>query len=239
MAILGVVALCLTAASCGEEPSGIALGAASRATVVEVVDAPASVTARAAATLTAPADGTLDTLHVQAGDRVRRGEVLAVIDSPTAQDRLDQAREARRAARRAGGGGGSVDLRGLQRATDAEARAAFAAARGAAGKIADADQRTALLTQVTAAQRRYDAAANAAGKAIRSVQRGVAGLSSALSALTAAQRVQAQQAYDLAKATVDALTLRAPLDGVVQLGGAGAASGSGGTSITDLLAAAG
>jgi hypothetical protein len=56
-----------------------------------------------------------------------------------------------------------------------------------------------------------------------------------MGALTAAQRLQAQQAYDLAKATVDALTLRAPIAGVVQLGGSagnGAASGS----LTDLLA---
>src|SRR5690606_36793455 len=41
----------------------------------------------------------------------------------------------------------------------------------------------------------------------------------AASAIGAAQRVQASQAYELAVATVEALTLRAPFDGVVQLGG--------------------
>jgi hypothetical protein len=54
-----------------------------------------------------------------------------------------------------------------------------------------------------------------------------------MNALTAAQRAQAQAAYDLAKSTVDALTLRAPVSGVVQMGGPAA----GGTvaSLGDLL----
>ena len=62
----------------------------------------------------------------------------------------------------------------------------------------------------------------------------MAGLASAVSALGSAQRLQAQQAYDLAATANDALTLRAPVSGVVQLGG----TASGGTpSLTDLLAA--
>jgi multidrug efflux pump subunit AcrA (membrane-fusion protein) len=230
-----LLAFTLTAASCGDEPSDVAVGEVARATVVEVVDAPASVTARAAATLTAPADGTLAVLRVDAGTRVRRGQVLAIIDSPTAQARLKQARKALNAARRAGGGGGGINLGGVQRITDREAEAAFDAARDAADRIADPRLRAALRAQVDTAERRYDATARAAGQAIRAVQRGVASLSSAMSALTAAQRLQAQQAYDLAKATVDALTLRAPIAGVVQLGGpAGGAPGGG--SLTDLLA---
>jgi HlyD family secretion protein len=48
--------------------------------------------------------------------------------------------------------------------------------------------------------------------------------------------VQAQAAYDVAKSTVDALTLRAPVDGVVQQGGAG--SGSTATDLSSLLGAA-
>jgi RND family efflux transporter MFP subunit len=61
-------------------------------------------------------------------------------------------------------------------------------------------------------------------------------VSSALSALGAAQRAQARSAYDLAKSTVDALTLRAPIAGVVQLGGA--SSGPAGGSLSSLLGAA-
>jgi HlyD family secretion protein len=233
----GVAAFALTAASCGGGSSGVAVGTAGRSDVVEVVDAPASVTAKAAATLTAPADGTLASLRVRAGDRVRAGQVLAVVDSPSAQARLTQAKQALAATRR-GGVSSGVDLSGVQKATDRSAKDAFAAARAAAGQVSDAKLRAALLAQVDAAERHYAGAAKAAGAAIRAVQRGVAGLGSAVNALGAAQRLQAQQAYDLAKSTVDSLTLRAPIPGVVQLGGASTGGGSA-SSLTDLIQSAG
>lgn len=232
-----LLAVSATAASCGDEPSEVSVGSAQRGSVEEIVDAPASVTARAAATLTAPAEGTLRSLRVASGARVRAGQVVAVIDSPTARGRLAQAGQALRAANRASGGfGGGVDLTGVSGRTDRAAREAFDAARSAAARIADPATRDALLKQVTVAERQYDAAAGAAGQAVRAVQRGVAGLGSAVNALGAAQRVQARQAYDLAKSTVDALTLRAPIAGVVQLGGV---PSGGQSSLTDLLSAAG
>jgi multidrug efflux pump subunit AcrA (membrane-fusion protein) len=232
-----VAAFALTAASCGGGSSGVAVGTAGRGDVVEVVDAPASVTAKAAATLTAPADGTLASLRVRAGDQVHAGQVLAVVDSPSAQARLTQAQQALGATRR-GGFSSGVDLSGVQKATDRSATEAFAAARAAAGQISDAKLRAALLAQVDAAERHYASAATAAGAAIRAVQRGVAGLGSAVSALGAAQRLQAQQAYDLAKSTVDSLTLRAPLSGVVQLGGASTGGGPA-SALSDLIQSAG
>ena len=79
---------------------------------------------------------------------------------------------------------------------------------------------------MTSAQRQYAAAARSADAAVRAVQRGINGLSSAVGALSAAQRLQAQQAYDLAKSTVDALTLRAPIAGVVQPGGTRSGGGA-------------
>ncbi|PTA42552.1 efflux RND transporter periplasmic adaptor subunit, partial [Micromonospora sp. RP3T] len=106
----------------------------------------------------------------------------------------------------------------------------------AAGKVGDPQARAALLLQVESAQRQYASAARAADRAVAAVQRGVAGLNSAVGALSAAQRLQAQQAYDLAKATVDALTLRAPIAGVVQPGGTRAATP---TDLAGLLGAAG
>jgi HlyD family secretion protein len=237
LALAAASALALTAASCGDGSAEVGVGTVAEGSVVEVVDAPASVTARAAATLTAAAEGTLASLRVEAGQTVLAGQILAVIDSPPARARLRQASKALAAASRGGGGGGTVNLAAVQRATDRAAAEAFEQARTAAGKIADEHLRAALLAQVTAAQRHYDSAAKAANQAVRAVQRGVAGLSSAMSALSAAQRIQAQQAYDLAKSTVDALTLRAPIGGVVQLGGPGAPA-SGAASLTDLLGAA-
>ncbi|MER7461091.1 efflux RND transporter periplasmic adaptor subunit [Micromonospora sp. NPDC126480] len=224
-ALLAIVVLTgTTAASCDGEETPVALAAAGRTAVAEVVDAPATVTARAAATLTAAAGGTLTSLRVQPGQRVRRGQVLAVIDSPQAQERLRQAKEALAAAKRAGRGGGG-DLSGGLRGTDRAADETYAAARAAATKISDPELREALLLQVRDAQKRYEAAARAADRAVRAVQRGVRDLNSAVGALATAQRLQAQQAYDLARATVDALTLRAPIAGVVQAGGTATGGG--------------
>jgi multidrug efflux pump subunit AcrA (membrane-fusion protein) len=225
----------LTAASCGDEPSGVTLGSASLGTVREIVEASGSVTARAAATISSPAAGTLAELRFDAGDKVIKGQVVAVIDSPATARRLADAARAVDAA--AGGGvstgGGTAGFRAVQRRTDASADKAFLAARDAAGRVTDAELRAALLTQVKAARQQYHAASEAAGAAVRSVQRGVASLGDAVNALTAAQRLQARQAYQLAEAAADALTLRAPVSGVVQLGGA--ATG-GAASLTDLLA---
>ncbi|WP_199512910.1 efflux RND transporter periplasmic adaptor subunit [Nucisporomicrobium flavum] len=224
----------LTAASCSDEPSGVTVGSAGRGTVAEIVEASGAVTARAAATVGSPADGTLAALRVESGDRVRKGQVVAVVDSPAAEQRLDAATEALDAT--SGGsvptGGGTAGFTAVRHRTDADATEAFTTARETAGKITDETLRKALLAQVTAAQKQYDAVSSAAAAAVDSLQRGVAGVSQAVNALTAAQRVQAQQAYDLAAAGVDALTLRAPVSGVVQLGGTASASAP---SLTDLI----
>jgi multidrug efflux pump subunit AcrA (membrane-fusion protein) len=225
----------LTAASCGNKPSSVSVAAAARGTVDEIVEAPGSVTARAAATVTSPAEGTLAELRVGPGDRVSKGQVVAVIDSPATQDRLTAAERALDQA--SGGsavpsGGGTAAFASVRRRTDTQAGEAFDAARAAARKVSDANLRAALLRQVDAAERQYAAVSAAAAAAVRAVQRGVAGVSQAVGALGAAQRLQAQQAYELAVAAADALTLHAPVAGVVQLGGTSSASTA---SLSDLL----
>ena len=206
----------LAVSACESSDAGIGTDAVRRATVVEVVDVPATVTARAVATLTAPADGRLARLAVEPGQNVARGAVVAVVDSPTARRRLADARAALRAASRVGASVGTVDLSGVQRGLDAAAKDAFAAARDAAEQVADPAVRDALLAHVDAAAKQYEAAARTSRQIQRQVQRGIAGISQAVAALGAAQRAQAKAAYDVAKATVDALTLRAPIAGVVQ-----------------------
>src|SRR4051794_16137765 len=107
-ALLGLLAaIALTAASCSDTPKNVGLGNASRADVTEGVDASATVTAKGVATLTAPADGTLTALSVTPGQTVAAGQVLAVVGSPAATDRLSQARSALDALSGGGGGGGS------------------------------------------------------------------------------------------------------------------------------------
>jgi HlyD family secretion protein len=223
---LSVCALSLTAAACEPSVDGIALDDVRRATVTEVVDVPASVTARAIATLTSPAEGTLASLTVQPGVQVAKDQVLAVIDSPSAQQRLAQARTALATAGRIGYGFRPVDLSGIQDGLDGAAKDAFAHARQAAGKIADEDLRAALLAQIDAAEAQYWTAAATSRSLQRQVEQGLAGIGAAIGALGDAQRAQAQTAVDLAQSTVDALTLRAPIAGVVQIAPPSAAAAS-------------
>jgi HlyD family secretion protein len=235
VASTAVVALALLGLSaCTGDASPVGLGTADRGGVTEVVDASATVTAKAVATLTAPTAGTLASLTVAAGQSVAAGQVVAVIDSPAAQQQLKEAGAALASAGGGGGGFRGTDLSAAQKRTDAAAAAAFAAA----GAVGDPAVRAALLAQIDAASKQYDSLAATARSLADSVQRGLASVSSALGALSAAQRVQAQSAYDLAKSTVDALTLRAPIAGIVQLGGAASAAPSGG-SLGSLLNAAG
>lgn len=236
LSVATVLLLALTAVSCNDDTGDVVVAEVGRADVVETVDAPATVVAAAAVTLTAAADGTLAELRVAPGDEVAEGDVLAVIDSPGAQRRLQQAQEALAAAEQ-GTAGGQVDsgeLVATQRATDDAAGVAFDQAREAAGLIVEPQLRQAMLAQVDAAEQQYLAASRAAQEAVRAVQDGVASLSAAVTALGTAQQLQAQQAYDLAEATVEALTLRAPFDGVVQFGGAARP----GTGLEDLLGGA-
>jgi HlyD family secretion protein len=230
-----VTVFVLAASGCTTTSTPVALGTADRSSVTEIVDASATVTARAVATLTAPTAGTLATLSVAPGQRVAAGQVVAVIDSPTAQQQLADASAALASASSGGGGVslGTKDLTAAQKRTDDAAAAAFAAARRAADAIGDPAVRQSLLTQIDAASAQYDSLAATSRSLVTSVQRGIASLSSALGALGAAQRVQARSAYNLAKSTVDALTLRAPIAGVVQLGGPASAPSTG--SLSSLL----
>jgi HlyD family secretion protein len=224
---LAVVGLTLTATACTSDQDGISTGEVTRATVTEVVDVPASVTAKAVATLSAPADGTLAALPVSPGDTVTKDQVLAVIDSPAAQKRLADAEAALAAASQVGGRRlGYVDLSGVQSGLDAAAADAFSAARTAADKIADEQVKAALLAQVTAAEHQYAVTADASRALQRQVQQGIAGIGDAISALGAAQQAQARSAVDLAQSTVDALTLKAPIAGVVQLARPSAGTGT-------------
>ena len=80
------------------------------------------------------------------------------------------------------------------------------------------------------AEHQYQLAAAQARAAIGAINSGIGNLNSALASLTAAQRVQAQTAVQLAENAVDALDVTAPIAGTVQLGGSSQAApgGSGG-----------
>ncbi|NHC14870.1 efflux RND transporter periplasmic adaptor subunit [Motilibacter deserti] len=237
--VAGPLAVVLVAAGAyavtrDEGSPDVTTGVVGRADVREVVEAPGSVVAKATATVSSPADGTVLRLRVRDGQQVTAGQVLLRIDSPEAEARLDQARRAD--AEAADAAVVDVPSGGLgeqQRQADAAAERGFAQARAAANAIPDVTARARALAAVATAEGQYAAASNAAADAARRVDAGLGGLARALSSLASAQRVQTRAAVEVAEQTVEALVVRAPIGGTVTLAPAG--GGGGGDQLAGAL----
>lgn len=233
LALVAAVGLVLTGCT-GDDSAGIEVAEAGRATVVEVVEAPATVEARATATVSAAADGTVAELRVRDGQQVRRGQVLLRVESPSARRTLRRARQADAQAASAGAGSGvPMTLAGASQA-DATAQRAFDRARRAARRIPDVRVRTQALAALRASQTQYEAARAQADRAAAQLAAGIGSLSDAVSALTLAQRVQTRAAVEVARRTVAALTVRAPIAGTVSLTASGDSSGGTGDLLSQL-----
>lgn len=214
----------------GDGAPRVQVAEVTRGRVAEVVEAPGNVAARASATLSAPADGVVEAVLVQDGERVTSGQVLVRLRSDAAQQRLQAAQTAAANAAASGVRLPRTDLSALQDQLDAAAQSSFAAGRAAAAQLQDPQQRQAAEQSVADAERRYAVAAQAARAAVQQANAGIGSVETALNAVSGAQRTQAAAAVTAARATVDALTVRAPIDGVVTLGAqdaGGAAPGGG------------
>ena len=227
-ATLGVTA-CSSSAPPDIRTAQVALG-----TVTEVVQAPGSVVARATATVTSPANGTVSAVLVKDGAKVRAGTLLLRIASPAAEAALVSAKQAdARAASTGSVSVGSVSSSALDQA-DVTAKQAFGSARVAAGAIPDANLKAQALTQIAAAEAQYASAQATARQALAQTNSGLAGIGRAAQALADAQRAQTRAALSAAQGTVAALAVRAPIAGTVVLGGV--SGGSSSNSSSSLLA---
>lgn len=222
-AAVAVAAVLLTGCSGDESP--VRTAPVARATVAEVVEAPATVQAQATTTLTSPAAGEVQRVFVRDGARVGAGTLIARISSPQAESQLRQARAALAQVEESGPSAPAYLSGGAQTEADTAAHGAFDAARTAAERIPEPRLKAAALTQVAAAERQYQLAAAQARAAITAINSGIGNLNSAIASLTAAQRLQAQAAVQVAEQAVDALDVTAPIAGTVQLGGGSAAGG--------------
>jgi multidrug efflux pump subunit AcrA (membrane-fusion protein) len=233
---LALAALIVVSGCSGGGRPQVAVAAVGRSDVTEVVEAPATVSARATGTVTAAADGRVDDLRVREGQQVRAGAVLLHISSPSAQRALRQARRAD--AQAAATGDLPAPASGLgpaEIAADARAEAAFARARQTARALPDPRLRRQALAGVAASAAQYAAARAQAEDAVARFRAGLGDLSAAVSALSAAQRVQTRSAVAVASSTVRALTVRAPVDGTVSLTTTSGGSGSGAADLAGQL----
>jgi HlyD family secretion protein len=214
-----VTILALTVAGCGGGGSDtpVRTAAAVRGLVVEVVEAPAVVTARATATVAAPADGRVGRLRVHEGQRVRAGQVLLRVGSPDAHRRLRLARQAdARVTSSVPPISVPVHTGGMGQAP-AAAQRSFATARRGALNLPAGPARRQALSMLRVLQSQYAAARSVTDQAARQVAAGVRSLSAAIADLSSAQRVQTGAVVQVAQRTVDALTVRAPVAGTVSL----------------------
>lgn len=231
-ALLAVLAVGLSGCTNKGAPP-IVVGSVGRATVVEVVEAPASAVANATTTISSPATGTVATLRVRDGQRVAAGRLLMVIDSPQAQHALVQARQAQAAASGTTISVNPIDVAAQQQRADAAAAQAFAVARQAAHAIPDPTTRAQALAQVARAQAQYRAASAQTAAALEQLNAGASSVAAAVNSLGSAQQVQTSLAVQAAQRAVDGLRVTAPIAGRVAFG-SGAASGSGSSALSSL-----
>lgn len=229
LAALTVTGLLLAGCSQEEEPT-VTTRAVTRGDVQEVVDATGVVQPRASSTVSTPAGGTVATLLVTDGQEVTAGQVLATIDSPSARDNLAQAQQADAEAAESGGGGSSASSASQvardQRRAKADATARFDEAQRQAETIADPAARQAALAAVQSSRTQYDLLAAQTDALVSQVNNGLGNLDSAVASLGQAQRLQTRAAVSAAQATVDALTVTAPIAGRVSLAATGGGSSS-------------
>ena len=215
--------------SSGKKP---VVASVARGEVREVVEAPATVTAKASATVTSPADGRVGKLLVRDGATVTQGQTLLVISSPTAQSRLKQARAADAKAAEGEKPVSPTNLTGLLAASDTSADQAFATAQQAIDLIPVGPARTAAQARLALSRASYATSRSQAEQAIQSLDNGIGGVQQALSTVAQAQRTQTMAAVSLAQQAISALTIKAPVAGIVQLGGPAASSSTSGLSGT-------
>ncbi|RZS79482.1 RND family efflux transporter MFP subunit [Motilibacter rhizosphaerae] len=218
-------------AATGSSAPSVKTVVAGRSTVREVVEAPATVVPRSTVTVSSPASGTVADLLVADGATVIAGQELLRIDSPQAEQQLAEAKRAdaqlSRATPAASSGTGTGAVAARSAAAAAAAAKGFAQARAAAEQIPDAAAKSQALTAITTAEAQYSAAQSAADEAVRQVQAGTGSLTSAVSALVSAQRLQTRAAVQLAQQAVDSLVVRAPAGGRVTLQAPSASASSG------------
>ncbi|MFC7245568.1 efflux RND transporter periplasmic adaptor subunit [Catellatospora aurea] len=221
-AVLGLTAaalpLSLTAGAVREPEPSIVLDDVRRVDVSDTIDVPAQVNARNAATLRAPASGVLADLAVEPGQLVEAGDILGVIASPIAQQRLARACTAASRVKNIK----KIDPASLDDLIDDRRDAGneqYNAARDNAKLIPFPQLRQQTIDQINEQQNTFNDTIDDLEDFTDDVDDNLEKIDEILVGLNAVTRLLTQSACDAARTTVAGLTLRAPISGTVQLGG--------------------
>ena len=247
IAVTGIlIAGALVLSGCGGGPdTSITKAPVGYGAVMEIVEAPASVTPKSQITVSAGAAGTVADLLVQDGQQVKAGQPLLRIDSPQAQSQLAHAKQADAEAAASGTGAGAAPGSGssagitfgkTEATADTTAYQAFDAAQTAADQITDPVVKQAIRDRIATARADYATASGEVRSTIGNFNAGIASASDVLGSLSSAQLVQTKAAVAIAQKTVDALTMAAPTAGTVSLRSGSGGSGASGLDVSSLLA---
>lgn len=219
--VVAAVALLAAVACSGDDAGGIAYGTVVAGEVTQTVAAPATIQPHERATVTAPATGVVDELLVADGDRVRAGDVVARLGSPSLAQQIEQAEAAVAAAGALGSISATTDLSPLlELFADSLAGTIgplLDALDAQAGQISDDGARAEAQASLAEARRQYYDTLNGLQRTAADARVSAEQSDAAQRAVAEAQGAQAQAALDALEGQQERLEIVAPIDGTVEL----------------------
>jgi len=231
-----VVVAVLALAGCGgNQDTGIETGSVTTSSVSESVEAAGSISAKAVVTISSPASGTIGKLFVRDGQKVRKGQKLAVISSPSTQKQLAQAQSAAQSSSVSIPTPTATPAATALAQADATANAAFDAAQTAIDALPAGPAKTQAQTALAQAKAQYALARVQVNATTSSTNDALTNALASISQLVNAQGGTADLAVTAARDAVKALTIRAPISGIVTFDAVASASSSGASGVLSQL----
>jgi multidrug efflux pump subunit AcrA (membrane-fusion protein) len=231
-----VVVAVLALAGCGgNQDTGIETGSVITSSVSESVEAAGSISAKAVVTISSPASGTIGQLFVRDGQKVRKGQKLAVISSPSTKKQLAQAQSAAQSSSVSIPTPTATPAATALAQADATANAAFDAAQTAIDALPAGPAKTQAQTALAQAKAQYALARVQVSATTSSTNDALTNALASISQLVNAQGGTADLAVSAARDAVKALTIRAPISGIVTFDAVASASSSGASGVLSQL----
>jgi multidrug efflux pump subunit AcrA (membrane-fusion protein) len=232
--VVVIAVLALTGCG-GSQDTGIETGSVITSSVSESVEAAGSISAKAVVTISSPASGTIGQLFVRDGQKVRKGQKLAVISSPSTQKQLAQAQSAAQSSSVSIPTPTATPAATALAQADAAADAAFDAAQTAIDALPAGPAKTQAQTALAQAKAQYALARAQVNSTTSSANDALTNALASISQLVNAQGGTADLAVSAARDAVKALTIRAPISGIVTFDAVASASPSGASGVLSQL----
>ncbi|MCX6418079.1 MAG: HlyD family efflux transporter periplasmic adaptor subunit, partial [Actinobacteria bacterium] len=235
LGLVAVIAVLALTGCGGNQDTGIETGSVITSSVSESVEAAGSISAKAVVTISSPASGTIGQLFVRDGQKVRRGQKLLVISSPSTQKQLKQAQSAAHSSSVSIPTPTATPVANALAQADSTAKAAFDAAQTAIDALPVGAAKTQAQTALAQAKAQYALARAQVNATTSSANDALTNALASISQLVNAQGGTADLAVSAARDSIKALTIRAPISGIVTFDAVASASSSGASGVLSQL----